>query len=744
MYSEKSRLPLIRDGLMGLPYLWPKHEVFLYPFADYLQLLFQRPLVITIWKADSPKPIFSSLCDDYLINQDQFNLSPPDPHMVRVGESEYSIAVHSIQRNTLKPYVVGYHALKKLLAPPSKAANQIERDLFKEFLQILGESIKCFEAAVHERAERYRIREKSNLKTISAQDAKKMLEPMRAVLDRVYQSAGESPFLWGIDRKGLDLANLFAVVRVLLGNTKRYYNSFDFTAGLLLSRAQRETLDEWRTRTAHESGSDCVEVLETILGPNSRSIADYVFCSGVVGFSGTVAGGTLDFAGDPEDKCRQVEERRIYKQVAGQWPLYPFYIPIHVGGVPWISLFTLTDEYPGEDPRSWNHNYHLYRDVIPRAAEQIRVGAEEVYISSLASKLTEHLREWGSRAVLSLENIAKQVSLDWASLAQIYPFDRVTLEVAQPWSGKVSDENIIGLPGNGFLVVNVISDGSLFRRDLNYRLLDKRTVVRECRTAVAEYLRTTEPIQLRSLALTTHILKNPLSELKNLAYGIAESKLQDATLAKIDELIALETFSNYLIKSKAQLKPRSLVERPPSSVTSTDEFLKIVQQTIEKKFDIYQNVAFADNRAKIAQEIRALHAFLVHVDADERPLLQSYVQFFPLQINAVVDGLIDNALKYHSSERRSLQFRLNQVDHNYFLDVLSAVDGELEELRARAESLTHCRDLDWIGVSIVHLACEACDFAPPIWSIEISPDGAEQRKLLAKVQVGKIVENERR
>ena len=129
--------------------------------------------------------------------------------------------------------------------------------------------------------------------------------------------------------------------------------------------------------------------MEWPLGATARSIADSVFSSGVVDFSDEQTGQGRDIPStdkQSDDWKRQQAEKRVYGAIAKD--RHVFYVPIHVSGIPWLALFTIS-------PRSakiatWAHTYALYRSLVSDAIENIRALAKSTYLRLVKEAFVEN------------------------------------------------------------------------------------------------------------------------------------------------------------------------------------------------------------------------------------------------------------------------------------------------------------------------------------------------------------------
>lgn len=243
------------------------------------------------------------------------------------------------------------------------------------------------------------------------------------MLDEVFSSIKGSPLL---DSPNFNrYPNLFFVFRYALPT--RRAATFDYNARIILSDWQRRSISKWldgmhennefrgydhhpdMSLTAKKEifggffNSNAEHVLTALgnpLGMNYRSISDTVFRSGLTDYSyePTFSGGRSGLVQDPKgpDLNTDNEEpdrrrKNAENLILGQHGLNLFYVPIHVGGVPWAAMFTMNDDAGHVDARTWGFHYHLYRDLVPIICTHFRIAAKNWYFKALTRILKEEL-----------------------------------------------------------------------------------------------------------------------------------------------------------------------------------------------------------------------------------------------------------------------------------------------------------------------------------------------------------------
>jgi hypothetical protein len=215
--------------------------------------------------------------------------------------------------------------------------------------------------------------------------------------------------------------NLFALVRYRpdtgYERTVRGVNGASLTVKyamrLMLADAQIDWL-ETRTGTPRD---EIVRLFSRADGQERYWPADIVFRSGTIysGVFATPPDGTdeVEIPLDADGEARRRLESDLYAAFGDGARLV--YFPIHVGGTPWIALYSL---YSPAHNTDWMHFLHLYRQVIPRIAVQLRYFAREAFLLALEKAVQAPVREqvkWSSQLI-------EQINESWRATSLIFPF----------------------------------------------------------------------------------------------------------------------------------------------------------------------------------------------------------------------------------------------------------------------------------------------------------------------------------
>jgi signal transduction histidine kinase len=487
MKNDRSeRLLLTREALISVANLYPSKQVSIYPALDVLHLYIQRPVAVSFVKLGArgrrPSFVFSSFRDPELrqelrktLDRDLAGIEPTP-----LPDSPYGMLVHrtttvdgglQFKFNTSDTREIG-HLLKQTAKEPRGKA---VLEWVTQGLEALERSPLPEAAGPEEHA-----RILSELGGLSEEELQELKAPLRTVVDDAFADILDVPLLRQAAGKTLPFSNLFCVVRTAtLPHLRR--GRYPYTAHLLLANAQREQLKEY-FGTRDGVGETLCNALELPLGTTARSIADSVFASGVIDFSHEQAGGGRDFADTgAADQERQAAEARVYDSISDQPNV--FMVPIHVSGIPWLALFTLTprQRVDEDDSERWMHNYQVYRTLIPGIAGRLRVGAKRAYIRAVTSALTSELDQGNERTM------AARLNLAWRRLSMVYPFTPPRVASA-PLTNCVGEE--LPLPSGTKLWLSMESQHPVFSQHVDYEMLSQQEIAKECREAIARYRET--------------------------------------------------------------------------------------------------------------------------------------------------------------------------------------------------------------------------------------------------------------
>jgi hypothetical protein len=383
--KTEERMILVRDAVRGALSQYNSKDVFILPILDAARLLQQHAHIVSFISENQREPIYTTLHDDELteLHRDSIdkltlnnkNLISLDGEKPRVLIQKMKIA-DKIEKPSFvidNNLIADYRELFQLLLKEEQGQAAI-----KTIINLLPSSPFKSEPS----------RKLSDVE-YSEDDISEITTPMRNIVDNALEDHWESALLRTFPGKShpLPFPNAFAVIRTAtMKNLRRGY--YNYTAQLLLSFNQIEQIQ----KLLHNNDSSLLNNMQLPLGEHARSIADSVFRSGLIDFSSELPGKGRDIAGDGmNDLLRQAAEKEVYSKVfqGGR----PFYIPIHIEGVPWIALFTLTLQDANKKNLSWSHNFQFYRSQVPKIADKFRDGTTSMYLELLSVRLRRNLND---------------------------------------------------------------------------------------------------------------------------------------------------------------------------------------------------------------------------------------------------------------------------------------------------------------------------------------------------------------
>lgn len=431
-YAPSKRVEKILDALhdVVIRYPDPKNAIFL--LMDAFQVLIQKPVAYTICRRDDAAPCRATFTTfrDLELNRE---LKTKFENMKTLGTcfkipklEGILLCAHKISppRGSDGPprftrlVRVDRERISKLL----KALGQAQTDSARVVLEVLKEASRRDSAwltgdtVAPSQISGQEDEKESGQITAEEEDEEelgKYVKLMRTIVTQTWAEFSANHML-SVDKE--EPLNLFCVIRRATNSTRRY-GTFDYTAQLVLADDQCERINT----KFPDASTNLLSNVEIPLSPTSRSIADSVFSSGTAEFISEKLGtGGRDRGSDDKDRQRREAENRVFDPE--KFGRHIFYVPVHVGGVPWAALFTLSRDDREEEisPKVWEHNYHFYRNIAPQVCERLRLKAKNVYRSELARKFAKHFQF--QPYDLAEDNIVEQVLKDWEKLTTYFPY----------------------------------------------------------------------------------------------------------------------------------------------------------------------------------------------------------------------------------------------------------------------------------------------------------------------------------
>ncbi|MEY4905999.1 MAG: hypothetical protein RLZZ292_3814, partial [Bacteroidota bacterium] len=450
--TDKKRVEAIILALHGRVNLYPQEDILFIPILDVFSLLYQKPVAISFF--DEEKLLYTTLEDP--------ELAPNYKHYFEKNKQEFQtlaieinkdakvvkIIIHIIHKLNDFEVLSKYEHQKLAYLFHSIKINDWGQDMMNDIVSWLYSNKNVPNMSLKMAVPKV---------TISADEFEKFVKPLRDALDKTFKDIWNAQLLRIKNNSGLSIPNLFCVLKTATIDSRR--NDFNYTAQVLLTHKQKNVIQEWLKGKGEKNALKLVENIEIPLGKKARSIADSSFASGLIDFSHEQAGeGRDDYGNSTLDLLRGEAEQLVYSQIYS--PNRVFFVPIHVEGVTWLSLFTLTNVDDDNDA-AWEHNYHVYMSIIPVVSNNIRIEAREVFIKVVSEIILNYVK-----TVDNNFNCINAINEDLVKISAIYPF---CLFEIQPITNevKLENDNLIRLYNNSFYKV-VTHKNKFFLNQVEY------------------------------------------------------------------------------------------------------------------------------------------------------------------------------------------------------------------------------------------------------------------------------------
>ncbi len=718
-YDKKS---LVRSGIIGsiLKFSKPR-ETLIYPFLDYLYLYFQPskkddPLVFMFWEGD--RCIFSSFNDLYYTRKYRLikeNFTPPS-HRLPLSNSGFYLSIHKVNSQKLRQFEKKKNAKSnrdylvelqnKLLPVDSKKTKRLkilfEDSLFKLFFIERGTLNSLLSAIQSEIKDLYMSKlvddyEKQIDEDLNIKFVNKCTDGLRVILDECWQDIRD--FLSINSQNKPQLGNIFCVIRMAYYKDLRY-TVFPYTAKILLSKNQANILQDWmeykcnkcRKNCKVKNGANIVDVLEAPLSKNARAIADLVFCSGIV-----------EFGREPSEEIWDTYKKNSEMDENRQWVencIYPsgyiYYVPIHVGGHPWLALFTFSS---GKD--RWLYNYTFYRDIVSIVATKLRLKALDEYISQIGAIFRDEIKKGLSSKLDFIQRINKKLK----SLARIYPFPLLYLE------DKSSTQESKRIDIFSHRDIPIVCKRNPFFGDpqVKYNALDNKIFLETVFVYLNREIK--QILELHSLNLSmhtavfSHAIPTHIAKIKaNIRF-----KNDKEALKGLDYLSNFCNLAMAAIDQRRKIQLTRDIKSAREFVNMINEFIVDITREITPRYSTELDFSFSSNLNKI----------------DVIEYIKEYFQ------EAIYEVML-NAIKY-SKKNTTVEIKLSQEDKNnkVFLIVSNYSKMDFQNTEQTIKALMDGSSKS-LGTEFLKCAAKACDYTFPEWKYE--KDGSKTR-IVTKIQI---------
>ena len=252
----RKKLDLIRDSMIGAHYLLPHEQVFVYPFTDYLSLLFQKPLIFNFWdRSNREVPLFSTLRDtDFLANK-QFRWCTD--RMLAVTD-RIGLTIHDFRKTSSTASIdkcVEHEANKRDLGKLfERLVNDAKGTSMSDVLQLLETSLLTRSSVSDSPA-----RQLPPL-SLSLDEVQQKLTPMVDAIESILADPLRSPRMGIQSPTGFRLPNMFSVFRTVYSSNQRR-GVFNYQAGIRLFPQAANEIADWFRDNRMKLATDlhCIE-----------------------------------------------------------------------------------------------------------------------------------------------------------------------------------------------------------------------------------------------------------------------------------------------------------------------------------------------------------------------------------------------------------------------------------------------------------------------------------------------------
>lgn len=242
--------------------------------------------------------------------------------------------------------------------------------------------------------------------------------------------------------------------------------------------------------------------------------------------------------------------------------------------------------------------------------------------------------------------------------------------------------------------------------------------------------------RVKVVGRATHAISTPLRSIAAKVYKLPLDEPQKKALEhQVTSCINLERFVRELHKRKNSddYKNNLLV------TSSAEKFLSDVKGQLKILSDIFEDreVAIA---SKVVKALTKEDSFFLIIEPDlydPKEYENINIDWCREQAYVIADGLIANALKYHSlkkGESATSAYASTGTAPYFDVKLRANVDGKkglflvvendtcydrskLDYAKTQVKNLNDNFQIDWIGVSLLHLASEAMGYERPSWEV---------------------------
>ena len=220
---------------------------------------------------------------------------------------------------------------------------------------------------------------------------------------------------------------------------------------------------------------------------------------------------------------------------------------------------------------------------------------------------------------------------------------------------------------------------------------------------------------LRAMPRVGHALDTPLSGILSLVKDIPDVIRQKKALDyQLNHLRQLIGFCRLACKrQRAELEP-----------IKSNDFLRSLISALREICSICEDKS-CSVLVKSAELVRGDYTSLFEAITGNlvAEIEEHSLEWNREQLYVAADGILTNALKNINEDcpvlKVSLDNRPDATSSGLFMLCENSTTfrcTELDKARIKTDELSNCSNVDWIGVTMLHLANEACGFAKPHWT----------------------------
>jgi len=453
--------------------LFPAATVDFIPFFDNLKSLIQDRIILSFFDISNHerKLLFHTFQDPYFENDlDTSIIKFVNEHPERAINLSENTSLYAMKFNfsnsqpklTLHVVELGntnYNQFEELIAT-------IKQE-YEQLIPVISNFVKT---ANSNHLNKYRQPINSLVNTDFDLNKDSYLDEVRELIEECIVDVADSLLLRVKLGDNNFIPNLFAVV-AYPSSVKRC-EVFNYSAQILLTKTQKEAINKW------SNSEDYSNILETPLSNSARSISDTSFCTGFVEYSG-IAGQEMDCAASPDDIARQVKEEGLYAALTNTNSIderVVNFIPIFLNGCPWIVFYTLSKKEENSN-KAWDHNYFIYRDLISKVGNSLRIKAKSRYFEIIGNII-----ENSYNGSIDAESYIQKANLQLQQLSCFFPFPIPVLGLKQ------------GVPTDAFFLnkVEFTQTGTLknkfWKPYLEYDNLNKEIILYEASEILIDFV----------------------------------------------------------------------------------------------------------------------------------------------------------------------------------------------------------------------------------------------------------------